>query len=91
MTFEITFTEGQRFEVGFTEEERFDIGFSEDSGFHADLYEGRLYEGDTDITPTDEVQTINTRGLVLGEDITINPVPSNYGHIEWNGAYLRVY
>lgn len=48
------------------------------------------YEGATTFTPSDTTQVIPTRDLVLGDDITINPIPSNYGRIEWNGAYLTV-
>ncbi len=48
------------------------------------------YEGETTFTPSDTVQVIPTRDLVLGDDITIEPIPSNYGRIEWNGAYLTV-
>ena len=48
------------------------------------------YEGATTFTPSDTVQVIQTKDLVLGDDITIEPIPSNYGRIEWNGAYLTV-
>ena len=91
MTFEITFIEETQFHIGFEESSGFSVNFSEDSGFHADLFEGHLFEGETDFTPTDEVQTISTKGLVLPENIVINPIPSNYGHIAWNGAVLMVY
>ena len=48
------------------------------------------YEGSTEITPTDEAQTLSTEGLLLWENITIKPIPSNYGKIEWNGSTLTV-
>lgn len=48
------------------------------------------YEGATTFTPSDTVQVIPTRDLVLGDDITINPIPSNYGRITWNGSFLTV-
>ena len=48
------------------------------------------YEGATTFTPSDSVQTIATKNLVLGDDITINPIPSNYGRITWNGSFLTV-
>ena len=48
------------------------------------------YEGATTFTPSDTVQVIQTKDLVLCDDITIEPIPSNYGRIEWNGAYLTV-
>lgn len=48
------------------------------------------YEGATTFTPSDTVQVIQTKDLVLGDDITINPIPSNYGRITWNGSFLTV-
>lgn len=48
------------------------------------------YEGETTFTPSAEMQTIQTAQTVLLSDITINPIPSNYGLITWNGATLTV-
>ena len=48
------------------------------------------YEGETTFTPSVEMQTIPTAHTVLLSDITINPIPSNYGLITWNGATLTV-
>lgn len=48
------------------------------------------YLGPTEITPTNYTQTISTTGMVLDEDIIVNPIPSNYGLITWNGSVLRV-
>ena len=48
------------------------------------------YEGDYEFTPSDEQQTIATTNKLLLDNIIINPVPSNYGKIEWNGSYLTV-
>lgn len=48
------------------------------------------YQGETTFTPTDTVQTIAVADLVCAEDITINPIPSNYGRISWNGSFLTV-
>lgn len=41
-------------------------------------------------TPTQAEQTIPMEGFVARQDITINPIPSNYGLITWNGATLTV-
>lgn len=49
------------------------------------------YKGAYDITPTDEIQTIPVSQLLMTKDITVNPVPSNYGRIAWNGSELSVY
>ena len=48
------------------------------------------YEGPFEFTPTQETQTIPTDHTVLLDNITINPIPSNYGLITWNGATLTV-
>jgi len=49
------------------------------------------YEGQYEFTPTDELQTIEIEGLKATQNITINPVPSDYGHIAWDGSTLMVY
>lgn len=48
------------------------------------------YDGPCEVTPTDEVQELNTAEKVLLSNIIINPIPSNYGLITWNGAVLTV-
>ena len=48
------------------------------------------YTGETEFTPSGETQVINTTGLLIPSDITINPIPSNYGLITWNGSTLTV-
>ena len=48
------------------------------------------YQGETEITPSDEIQTLQCAGLMMSENITVNPIPSNYGRISWNGVTLTV-
>lgn len=48
------------------------------------------YEGTYEITPSAEVQTLPSTDTVLHRDIVINPIPSNYGLITWNGSTLTV-
>lgn len=48
------------------------------------------YTGETVITPTQEEQVLATTGLIIPTDITIKPIPSNYGLITWNGSTLTV-
>lgn len=48
------------------------------------------YPGPTEITPSQQEQTLYTSGYRLTNDITINPIPSNYGLIIWNGSTLTV-
>lgn len=48
------------------------------------------YTGETHITPTQSQQILETRDLFLTENITIDPIPNNYGLITWNGSVLTV-
>lgn len=48
------------------------------------------YDGPTSFAPTGEAQTVRTSGYVMTSDLTIGPIPSNYGLITWNGAVLTV-
>lgn len=48
------------------------------------------YTGPVTVTPTQSTQTLATAGLKVDSNITINPIPSNYGKITWNGSYLKV-
>ena len=41
-------------------------------------------------TPTAEEQTILIKNKTAVDNITINPIPSNYGLITWNGSTLMV-
>ena len=48
------------------------------------------YDGPTEITPTQETQVLRTALKITMEDIIVNPIPSNYGLITWNGSTLTV-
>ena len=48
------------------------------------------YAGAYEFTPSDETQTISISGMVAERNITINPIPQNYGLVTWNGAFLTV-
>ena len=48
------------------------------------------YDGMTEVTPSSETQILETRNMALYENITINPIPSNYGKITWDGSTLTV-
>lgn len=48
------------------------------------------YHGITEVTPSAETQVLSTEHFLMGSDITINPIPSNYGLITWNGSTLLV-
>ena len=48
------------------------------------------YTGPTEVTPAAEAQILSTEDTIVSTDITINPIPSNYGLITWDGSVLTV-
>lgn len=61
-----------------------------DVGEAVQVITGDHYDGPVEVTPTQETQTLATQGLFVDENIVINPIPSNYGLITWNGSVLTV-
>jgi hypothetical protein len=55
-----------------------------------DLVERDPYTGEYTITPGDETVVLSTSGLRMTDNVTINPVPSNYGRITYNGSVITV-
>ncbi|MCR4672000.1 MAG: hypothetical protein K5637_02020 [Lachnospiraceae bacterium] len=54
------------------------------------ISEADYYTGETEVTPSSETQTLETSGKVMPDNVIINPIPSNYGLITWNGSTLTV-
>ena len=48
------------------------------------------YDGAYEVTPTQGAQILYTENKRAVQNITINPIPSNYGLIVWNGSVLTV-
>ena len=48
------------------------------------------YDGEYTVTPGSETITLRTKEKYLAQNITVNPVPSNYGLITWDGSILTV-
>ena len=49
-----------------------------------------VYDGEYEFAPTTETQVINTANKTLTNNIVINPIPSNYGRITWDGGRLTI-
>ena len=49
-----------------------------------------IYTGATTVTPSGQTQTLHTKNMTMTSDITVEPIPSNYGLITWNGSTLMV-
>ena len=48
------------------------------------------YTGSYEATPTSAAQTFDTTGKLMVREFTVNPIPSNWGLITWNGSTLTV-
>ena len=76
-----------RFKAGVrSSSSRFDAGF----GSVQTVVDVDDYQGSYEFTPSAAVQTIETQNLRLLDNITINPIPNNYGLIAWDGSILTV-
>ena len=64
-----------------------DLGLTLGEAFDA---AGAPYEGAYEVTPSDSAQVLPTAFHKLLGDITVNPIPSNYGLITWNGSTITV-
>lgn len=53
-------------------------------------FEYNKYTGAYDIVPTNEAQVLETNGRLMTSDVIVEPIPSNYGLITWNGTILTV-
>ena len=49
-----------------------------------------VYSGAQTVTPSAETQVLETDAFYMNGNITINPIPNNYGLITWNGSTLTV-
>lgn len=67
-----------------------DMGITMGTPVARDYVERDPYTGDYTITPSAEEQILATRNLRMTDNITVNPIPQNYGLITWNGSFLTV-
>ena len=49
-----------------------------------------VYPGPYTVTPTEETQILSTQNKLDISNITIEPIPANYGRLTWNGNILTV-
>ena len=69
------------------------VDFEEDSSFNVDLGytpPQNEYEGVYQVTPSDREQQLPTANKLLTANVVINPIPSNYGLITYNGSTITV-
>lgn len=48
------------------------------------------WDGPYEVTPAATAQTLATSGLQMARDLTVGPIPSNYGLVTWDGSTLTV-
>ena len=48
------------------------------------------YEGGYTVTPGPEAVVLATNNKRMTDNITVNPIPNNYGLITWNGSTITV-
>ena len=48
------------------------------------------YEGPYEVTPGPETQVLETNGKVMINNVTVKPIPQNYGLVTWNGSVLTI-
>lgn len=51
---------------------------------------GEAYEGDYEITPSVELQTLPTANRMLARNIVVAPIPKNYGRITYSGGGIII-
>lgn len=84
--FNVAFSGSESFKATFTPQEEMTAEFGE----YVEVPIADYYSGDYEITPTEQTQLIDCGGLVSLRDFVINPIPSNYGRITWDGSVLTV-
>ena len=51
---------------------------------------GTPYTGETEVTPTEDTQYLLTQGYFMSANVKVNPIPTNYGKITWDGTKIIV-
>lgn len=65
--------------------------FDVDFGIIYEIEKGvQWYEGSYTFTPSQEAQTIPIKQLTAKENITVEPIPSNYGKVTQIGNELTI-
>ena len=54
-------------------------------------YDLPVYDGITEITPSQDTQILQTSNKTLTRNIVVNPIPEDYGRLLWSGNTLTVY
>lgn len=80
----------------FESEKRLEASFQRSSELNAEMHSTVYvpvmndYTGAYEITPSDNEQVLQTEDLHMIHNLIVNPIPSNYGRITYNGTYITV-
>ena len=78
-------------QVDFGDNEHFGVSFNNDlSVDFSNMHAAGEYAGMYEFTPSDVAQEIPTANKILIENIIINPIPSNYGLVAYDGSILSI-
>ena len=80
---DVEFHNEETFQVTFQDQEEFKLKWT-----YADAKSADEYMGQYEVTPSEETQTLETKDTKLTRNVTINPIPQNYGLITCNGSVL---
>lgn len=78
--------------VIFNQSDTFNVTFNTDnfSVDFSDMHQAGSYLGPYEVTPSQETQTLQTTNKTMTQNVVVNPIPSNYGLITWDGSILTV-
>lgn len=79
----VNFGDNDEFDCSFTESDSFDVDFGMDIPQHE-------YPGPYEVTPSSELQELNTVNQQMTQNVVINPIPNNYGLITYDGSIITV-
>lgn len=84
--------ETRHFTVTLQQDDSFTCSFNEDSEFEVDFGANVAgeYQGAYEVEPTGEYQSLHTTNKILTQEIVIDPIPSCYGLITYNGSTITV-
>lgn len=63
---------------------------SVEMGMGTEIVMSPKYRGSYEFVPSEERQIVQIEGKMAEENIVIEPIPSNYGLITWDGVTLTV-
>lgn len=78
--------------VVFRENESFDVALSADDFTvdFSDMHSAGEYNGPCVVTPSSDTQTLYTINKNMTQNVVVEPIPSNYGLITWDGHKITV-